>query len=71
MGAGSELTDEHLIGTLSGIRNSRTIYRLPKSHYYSKDALDRIVGTPANPQTSRSSQGSTNQKTVYPSTMDG
>ena len=44
------LTDEHLLGTLSGIRNSRTIYRLPKSHCYSKDALDRIVGTPANPK---------------------
>ena len=26
----TELTDEHLLGTLSGIRNSRTIYRLPK-----------------------------------------
>ena len=36
----TELTDEHLLGTLSGIRNSRTIYRLPKSHCYSKDALD-------------------------------
>ena len=46
----TELTDEHLLGTLSGIRNSRTIYRLPKSHCYSKDALDRIVGTPANPK---------------------
>ena len=44
------LTDEHLLGTLSGIRNSRTIYRLPKSHCYSKDALDRIVGTPTNPK---------------------
>ena len=46
----TELTDEHLLGTLSGIRNSRTIYRLPKSHCYSKDALDRIVGTPTNPK---------------------
>ena len=46
----TELTDEHLLGTLSGIRNSRTIYRLPKSHCYSKDALDRIVGTPVNPK---------------------
>ena len=46
----TELTDEHLLGTLSGIRNSRTIYRLPKSHCYNKDALDRIVGTPANPK---------------------
>ena len=46
----TELTVEHLLGTLSGIRNSRTIYRLPKSHCYSKDALDRIVGTPANPK---------------------
>ena len=46
----TELTDEHLLGTLSGIRNNRTIYRLPKSHCYSKDALDRIVGTPANPK---------------------
>ena len=46
----TELTDEHLLGTLSGIRNSRTIYRLPKSHCYSKDALDCIVGTPANPK---------------------
>ena len=35
---------------LSGIRNSRRIYRLPKSHCYSKDALDRIVGTPVNPK---------------------
>ena len=35
----TELTDEHLLGTLSGIRNSRTIYRLPKSHCYSKDAF--------------------------------
>ena len=46
----TELTDEHLLGTLSGIRNSRTIYRLPKSHCYSKDALDRTVGTPMNPK---------------------
>ena len=46
----TELKDEHLLGTLSGIRNSRTIYRLPKSHCYSKDALDRIVGTLANPK---------------------
>ena len=46
----TELIDEHLLGTLSGIRNSRTIYRLPKSHCYSKDALDRIVGTPTNPK---------------------
>ena len=44
------LTDEHLLGTLSEIRNSITIYRLPKSHCYSKDALDRIVGTPTNPK---------------------
>ena len=44
----TELTDEHLLGSLSGIRNSRTIYRLPKSHCYNKDILDRIVGTPAN-----------------------
>ena len=48
--AKNELTDEHLLGTLSGIRNSRTIYRLPKIHCYSKDGLDRIVGTPANPK---------------------
>ena len=46
----TELTDEHLLGTISGIRNSRTIYRLPKSHGYSKDALDRIVGAPTNPK---------------------
>ena len=46
----TELTDEHLLGTLSGIRNNRTIYRLPKSQCYSKDALDRIVGTPTNPK---------------------
>ena len=43
-------SDENLFGTLSGIRNSRTIYRLPKSHCNNKDALDRIVGTPANPK---------------------
>ena len=45
-----ELTDEHLLGTLAGIRSSRTIYRLPKSQCYNKDALDRIVGTPTNPR---------------------
>ena len=45
-----ELTDEHLLGTLAGIRNSRTVYRLTKSHCYSKDALDRIAGTPTNPK---------------------
>ena len=44
-----ELTDEHLLGTLSGIRSRRTIYRLPKSHCFSNHALDRIVGTPTNP----------------------
>ena len=67
----TELTDEHLLGTLSGIRNSRTIYRLPKSHCYNKDALDRIVGTPSESQTRRSSKGSTNQKTVHHSKMGG
>ena len=45
-----ELTDEHLLGTLAGIRSSRTIYRLTKSHCYNKDALDRIVVTPTNPR---------------------
>ena len=45
-----ELTDEHLLGTLAGIRSSGTIYRLTKSHCYNKDALDRIVGTPTNPR---------------------
>ena len=40
-----ELTDEHLLGTLAGIQN-----RLPKSHCFTKDALDRIVGTPTNPK---------------------
>ena len=28
--------------------SNRTIYRLPKSQCHSKDALDRIVGTPTN-----------------------
>ena len=41
-----DLTDEHLLETLVGVRSSRTIYQLPKSHCCSKDALDRIVGTP-------------------------
>ena len=45
-----ELTDEHLLGTLSGIRSSRTIYRLLKIHCFSKDAMDRIVGTLTNPK---------------------
>ena len=45
-----ELTDEHLLGTLAGIRSSRTIYRLPKRHCSSRDALDRIVGTHPNPR---------------------
>ena len=45
-----ELTDEHLLGTLAGIRSSRTICRCPKSHCFNKDALDRIVGTPTNPK---------------------
>ena len=45
-----ELTDEHLLGTLAGIRSSRTINRLTKSHCYNKDALDCIVGTPTNPR---------------------
>ena len=44
----TELTDEHLLGTLPGIRSSRTIFRLTKSHCYNKDALDRLVGTPTN-----------------------
>ena len=44
------LTDDHLLGTLAGIRSSRKIYRLSKSHCFSKDALDRIVGTPTNPK---------------------
>ena len=44
-----ELTEDHLLGTLAGIRSSRTIYRLTKSHCY-KDALDRIVGTPTMPR---------------------
>ena len=44
------LTDEHLPGTFAGIRSSRTICRLPKIHCYSKDALDRVVGTPTNPR---------------------
>ena len=35
---------------LSGIRNNKTIYQLPKYHCYNKDALDRIVGTLANPK---------------------
>ena len=43
-----ELTDEHLHGTLSGIPSSRTIHRLPKSHCFNKDAMNRIVGTPTN-----------------------
>ena len=43
-----ELTDEHLLETLAGIRSSRTIYLLPRSHCFSKDVLDRIVGTPTN-----------------------
>ena len=41
-----ELTEEHLLATLAGI----TIYRLSKSHCCNKDALDRIVETPANPR---------------------
>ena len=45
-----ELTDEHLLGNLEGIRSRRTIYRLTKSHCYNKVALDRIVGTPTNPK---------------------
>ena len=40
---------EHLFGTFSGIRNSRTIYRLLKSHCHSKDTY-HIVGTPVNPK---------------------
>ena len=44
-----EPTDERLLGNLASIRSSRTIYRLPKSHYFSKVALDRIVGNPTNP----------------------
>ena len=43
-----ELTDGHLLGTLAGIRSSRTIYRLPKSHCFNQDAFDRIVGTPTS-----------------------
>ena len=46
----TELTDEHLLGAFSEIKNSRTIDLLPRSHFYNKDALDRIVGTPANPK---------------------
>ena len=38
-----ELTDERLLGTLTGISGSRTIYRLTKSHCYNKDTLGRIV----------------------------
>ena len=37
-GGKMELTDEHLLGTLAGIRSNRTIYRLPKSHCFNKDA---------------------------------
>ena len=44
-----ELTDEHLLGTLAGIRSSGTIYRLTKSHCYNKDAVDRIVGLRRTP----------------------
>ena len=43
-----DLTDEHLLGTIAGIRSSRTIYRLTKSHCFNNDALDRIAGTPTN-----------------------
>ena len=45
-----KLTHEHLLGTLAGIRGSRTIYRLPKIQCCSKDALDRIVRTQTNPK---------------------
>ena len=45
-----ELTGEHLLGTLAGIRSSRTICRLTKSHCCNKDDSDRIVGTPTNPK---------------------
>ena len=44
-----EQTDEHLLGTLSGIRSSRTIYRLPKSHCSAKTpwiALWELLQTP-------------------------
>ena len=60
-----ELTDEHLLGTLAGIRSSRTICRLPKSHCFNKDALDRIVGDSDEPQARRCGQGSTGQETVH------
>ena len=52
-----ELTNERQLGTLAGIRSSRTIYRLTKSHCHSKDALDRIAR--------RCGQGSTSQETVH------
>ena len=45
-----ELTDEHQLETLAGIRSSPTIYWLTKSHCDNKDALDCIVGTPTNPR---------------------
>ena len=41
---------EHSLGTLAGIRSSRTVYRLPESHCYSKDSLDRTVGTATKPK---------------------
>ena len=60
-----ELTDEHLLGT---IRSRRTIYRLPKSHRYNKDALDRIEGTPTNLEVRRCGQGKSFQ--VHHAEMD-
>ena len=65
-----EMTDEHLLETLAGTPSKRTIYRLPWSHCHSKDAFDRIVGTPTK-QARRHGQGSSRQETVHHAEMGG
>ena len=71
LGAWVELTDEHLLGTLSGIRISRDDLSVAKESLLQQRCFGSYRGYSGESQTRRSCKGSTNQKNVHHSKMGG
>ena len=64
-----ELTDEHLLRSLAGIRSSRTINRLTKSHCFNTRRFGSHRGDSDKTQARRCGQESTGQETVHHAQM--